>query len=259
MRFPLPLILPLAAPALIGAAPATPPTWERIFDGRTLAGWTPKITGHAAGEDPRHTFVVRNGAIRVSYAGYEKFGGEFGHLFWKAPLGAYRIRFDYRMSGPSLTDIERWQHRNSGIMFAAQAPDTMATGQQFPVSLEFQLLGFPRPDREPTGAVCTPGTTVVYERRRDPRHCIPSQGPVVPVGRWTRVELEVLPSGEITHFIDGKPVLHYAAPELDPDDKDAQPLLARAHGERALRRGYIALQSEGQPLEFRNIELQRLN
>ena len=38
------------------------------------------------------------------------------------------------------------------------------------------------------------------------------------MGRWTRVELEVLPSGEITHFIDGEPVLRYAAPELDLAD-----------------------------------------
>ena len=99
----------------------------------------------------------------------------------------------------------------------------------------------------------------MIEGQRDPRHCILSSSPLLPLGRWTRVELEVLPTGEITHFIDGEPVLRYAAPELDPEDKDAQPLIAAAGGKLELRQGYIALQGEGHPVEFRNIELQRLD
>ncbi|MDT8760615.1 DUF1080 domain-containing protein [Sphingomonas psychrotolerans] len=242
---------------LLGAAPA--PQWQHIFDGKTLAGWTPKITGNALGEDPLGTFSVRDGAIHVSYARYGKFEGRFGHLFWKAPFSSYRIRFDYRMLGEPLPDVQSWQVSNSGLMFHAQAPATMRRDQQFPVSLELQLLAVPRPTREPTANLCTPGTTVVFEGKRDPRHCIPGSGPLVPAGRWTRVELEVLPNGEITHFVDGKPVLHYAAAELDPEDRDAQPLIAAAGGKLALRRGYIALQSEGHQVEFRNIAVKPLD
>ncbi|MCM8729781.1 DUF1080 domain-containing protein [Hephaestia sp. GCM10023244] len=254
-------ILPILA--LIGAAPAPEPApeapWQRIFDGKTLTGWTPKITGRAVGEDPLKMFTVHDGAIRVSYANYTKFEGEFGHLFWKTPLKAYRIRFDYRLFGEPLPGIQIWQASNSGLMFHAQAPETMARDQAFPVSLEMQLLAVPRPKEEPTGNVCTPGTTVVFEGKRDPRHCIQSSSPLLPLGRWTRAELEVLPNGEITHFIDGKPVLHYSAAELDPNDKDAQPLIAAAGGRIALRQGYIALQSEGNQVEFRNIEVQSLD
>ncbi|MDV3457955.1 DUF1080 domain-containing protein [Sphingomonas sp. HF-S4] len=249
------LLLPMLA--LLGAAPA--PKWQSIFDGKTLAGWTPKITGRALGEDPLHMFVVQDGAIRVSHANYSRFEGDFGHLFWKAPLGAYRIRFDYRLLGESLPGIQPWQASNSGIMFHAQPPATMRRDQQFPVSLEFQLLGVPRPTREPSGNLCTPGTTVVIEGTRDPRHCILSTSPLLPVGRWTKAALEVLPDGRITHFIDGKPVLHYSAAELDPQDKDAQPLIAAAGGKLALRQGYIALQSEGHQIEFRKIEVLRLD
>lgn len=252
-------LLILSGLLLIGAAPSTDAKWERIFDGRTLAGWTPKITGRALGEDPLRMFVVKDGAIRVSHANYTKFTGEFGHLFWKAPLGAYRIRFDYRIFGPALPGIERWQSTNSGLMLHAQAPATMGRDQKFPVSLEFQLLAVPRPDREPSGNLCTPGTTVIFDGKRDPRHCIPSTSPLLPVDRWTHAEVEVLPDGTITHYIDGKAVLHYTAPELDPADEDAKPLVAAAGGALRLRRGYIALQSEGQQLEFRNIELQRLD
>jgi hypothetical protein len=254
MRF---LFVPLFL-ALLGAAPAPEAKWERIFDGRTLTGWTPKITGRAVGEDPLGMFTVHDGAIRVSHANYAKFEGEFGHLFWKAPLKAYRIRFEYRLFGDSLPGIQRWQASNSGLMFHSQAPETMRRDQQFPVSLEMQLLGVPRPTREPTGNLCTPGTTVVFDGKRDPRHCILSASPLLPVGRWTRVELEVLPNGEITHFIDGKAVLRYSAPEYDLEDQDAKPLIAAAGGKVQLRQGYIALQSEGHQIEFRNIELQRI-
>ena len=250
-------VLPLLA--LVGCATVPEAQWQPIFDGRTLDGWTPKITGRAPGEDPLRMFVVEDGAIRVSHAGYDKFEGEFGHLFWKAPLSAYRVRFEYRLFGETLSGVQEWQASNSGLMFHAQAPETMARDQAFPVSLELQLLGVPRPTQEPTGNLCTPGTTVAIEGRRDPRHCILSSSPLLPMGRWTRVELEVLPSGEITHFIDGEPVLRYAAPELDLADAAAQPLIAAADGKLELRRGYIALQSEGHPVEFRNIELLRLD
>jgi hypothetical protein len=252
------LLVPLCA-LLIGGAPAPDAQWEPIFDGETLEGWTPKITGRAVGEDPLDMFTVHEGAIRVSHANYPKFEGEFGHLFWKAPLGAYRIRFEYRLFGDTLPGVEGWQASNSGLMFHSQAPDTMARDQKFPVSLELQLLAVPRPTEEPTGNLCTPGTTVVFDGLRDERHCILSSSPLLPLDRWTRVELEVLPNGEITHFIDGEPVLRYSGAELDPADGDARPVIAAAGGKLELRQGYIALQSEGHQIEFRNIELQRLD
>ncbi|KAA9014995.1 3-keto-disaccharide hydrolase [Sphingobium limneticum] len=244
---------------LMGAAPAPEPRWEPIFDGKSLDGWTPKITGRALGEDPLHMFIVQDGAIRVSHAQYKHFDGEFGHLFWKAPLGAYRIRFEYRLFGTSLPGIKSWQATNSGLMFHAQPPETIRRDQDFPVSLEMQLLATPRPTEEPSGNVCTPGTTVLFEGKRDPRHCILASGSPLPAGRWTRAELEVLPSGDVTHYIDGKAVLRYSAIELDPEDADAKPLIAAAGGALQLTRGYIALQGEGHPIEFRNIELQRLD
>jgi hypothetical protein len=245
--------------ALAGCATVPEPQWQSIFDGRTLDGWTPKITGRAVGEDPLNMFVVENGAIRVSHANYAKFEGEFGHLFWKAPLGAYRLRFEYLLFGETLPGVQDWQASNSGLMFHAQAPETMRRDQDFPVSLELQLLGVPRPTQEPTGNLCTPGTTVVIDGKRDLRHCINSSSPLIPLGRWVKLEVEVLPDGRITHFIDGQPVMRYEGAELDPADADAQPLIAAAGGNLALRRGYIALQSEGHPIEFRNIELLRLD
>lgn len=253
------LLILASLPLLAAATPAKPLKWERMFDGRTLAGWTPKITGRAVGEDPLRTFVVKDGAITVDYSHYKSFDGAFGHLFWKAPLTSYRLRFDYRMTGPSMPGIERWQNRNSGLMLHAQAPATMTRDQQFPVSLEFQLLDVPRPDREPSGNLCTPGTTVEIDGKRPTSHCVTGTGPLVPLGQWTHVEVEVTPDGRITHLLNGKPAISYRDAQLDPNDKDAQPLIAAAGGTLALRGGYVALQSEGQPTQFRNIEVMRLD
>jgi hypothetical protein len=253
----LSLALIVAAPVSVSAKEGK---WESIFDGKTLDGWTPKITGYKSGEDPKKTFVVHDGALRVSYAGYNnKFGGEYGHIFWKEPLKAFRIRFEYRLFDAPLPDIKVWEVSNSGLMFHSQAPETERLDQAFPVSLEYQILGVPRPTQEPTGNLCTPGTTIVIDGKRDLRHCILSSSPLLPVGIWTQAEIEVLPNGEITHFVNGKAVLRYSAPELDPADKDAQALIKAAGGAVKLDRGYIALQAEGQQIEFRKIEIQRLD
>ncbi len=250
------LLLPVA---LLGAVSAPEPKWQPIFDGKTLNGWTPKIAGRGVGEDPLRMFVVQDGAIRVSHANYTKFEGEFGHLFWKTPLSAFRLRFEYRLLGEPLPGIKTYQASNSGVMFHSQGPETMRRDQAFPVSLEMQLLAVPRPVQEPSGNLCTPGTTVVFEGKRDPRHCILSSSPLLPIGRWTRGLIEVLPNGQVTQYIDGRPVLRYSDAELDPADKDAQPLIAAAGGNLKLGRGFIALQSEGHEIEFRGLELQKLS
>jgi hypothetical protein len=255
-------ILLLAALAVASApvAPETPKhSWKSIFDGKSLAGWTPKIAGYAVGEDPRHIFRVENGALRAEHDGYEKFEGQFAHIFWKTPVSAFRIRFEYRLFGKMLPGGQPWQHSNSGLMFFSQAPGTMRRDQSFPVSLEAQLLGAERPKPEPSGNLCTPGTNVHIGGKLETQHCILSSGPILANGRWIRAEVEVTRDREVTHFIEGKPVLRYSAPELDPADADAKPLIAAAGGRLALTGGYLALQGEGHPVEFRKIELMTLD
>jgi hypothetical protein len=233
--------------------------WQPLFDGRSLAGWTPKITGHALGEDPLRTFRVENGAIRVSYDGYDRFGKRFGHLAYRTPLSAYKLRFQYRFTGRWLPDVEPWQQSNSGIMLHGQPPESMTRDQLFPVSIEVQLLGAHRAEPSPTANLCTPGTHVVMNDALETRHCINSRSAIVPNGRWVRAEVEVTRDGRFTHFIDGKPVLHYNAAQYDPADPDAQPLVRSQGGRLPITAGYIYLQSEGHPVEFRNIEIRPLD
>ena len=254
------LIAPVLA-LLITSCATTPPDgggWRRLFDGRTLDGWTPKITGHALGEDPLGTFRVKDGAIQVSYDRYEKFAGQFGHLAYRAPFSAYRVRFEYRHSGRWLPDVENWQQSNSGIMLHGQPPETMGRDQKFPVSIEVQLLSAERAEPSSTGNLCTPGTHVVMNGKLETQHCINSSSPVIPNNRWVRAEIEIDRAGNVTHFIEGQPVLRYSAAQYDPTDPDAQPLIARAGGRLAVEGGHLYLQSEGHPVEFRNIELKPL-
>ena len=255
-----------AHPGNARAEPATAGPWRPIFDARTLDGWTPKIAGHPVGDNYRQTFVVDHGAIRVSYAGYERFNNQFGHLFYKIPFKAYRLRLTYRFLDPGLPDTPVWARSNSGVMFHSQSPESMTVDQPFPVSVEFQLLGRDGDGPRPTGAVCTPGVNISFDGVRAKDHCTPPvNAPTIANGTWTKVELEVLPNGEVSQKINGVVVEHYAGLALDPEDTVAaggKPYIATRIAERggalALTEGYIALQSEGQPVEFKDIEIQEL-
>ena len=233
--------------------------WKPIFDGKSLKGWTPKIVGHPAGENFQDTFIVKDGAIRVSYAGYTRFEARFGHLFYKTPFKAYRLRLSYRVLEPPLPDTPGWARGNSGVMFHSQSAESMTLTQPFPVSVEFQILGADGPGPRPTGSVCTPGVSITIAGARQPVHCTTSTGPTIPNGTWTKLELEVAPDGQVTEKINGAVVFRYADIALDPADPmaaaDARRLIADRGGVLPVKQGYIALQSEGHPIEFKDIEV----
>ena len=65
----------------------------------TEEGWVPKFAGYEAGVNLKNTFRVEDGILKVSYNEYEKFAGEFGHLFYKEPFGRYVLRVEYRFKG----------------------------------------------------------------------------------------------------------------------------------------------------------------
>lgn len=236
--------------------------WTPIFDGKTLDGWTAKIARHPLGENWHDTFIVKDGAIQVSYAGYDKFAFQFGHLFYKTPFKAYRLRLSYRVLEPPLPDTPAWARANSGVMFHSQSPESMGLNQAFPVSVEFQILGKDGDGPRPAGSVCTPGVSITIDGKPQAEHCTTSSGPTIPNGTWTKLELEVLPNGQVTERINGAVVHRYADIALDPNDPmspgDAKRLIAERGGVLAVKEGYIALQSEGHPIEFKDIQVQVL-
>jgi hypothetical protein len=235
--------------------------WRPLFDGRTLEGWTPKIRGYELGENYRDTFTVRDGAIRVSYDSYQEFGSRFGHLFHEAPVSAFRLRLEYRFLGDGPADTPGWARYNSGVMIFSQDPGGIARDQGFPVSVEAQLLAADGSAPRTNGNVCTPGTDIVMDGSLTKQHCINSSVSARPAdGGWLRFEIEVSPSGIVTQKVDGEVSIVYSSPQLDPkaDMADSLPLIRDAGGRLEMKGGYISLQSEGAPIEFRNIEIMDL-
>ncbi|MEZ5938441.1 MAG: DUF1080 domain-containing protein [Hyphomonadaceae bacterium] len=235
--------------------------WRALFDGHTLDGWTPKIRGHALGDNYRDTFRVQDGAIRVSYDRYDQFSESYGHLFYQAPFRFYRLRLEYRFYAPPLPETPDWARYNSGVMILSQPPETMAQSASFPVSIEAQILGPVEGEARTNGNVCTPGTHIVLNGQLETRHCINSRTSAQPNGQWHSIEIDVLPDGRIIHRLNGAVVMEYSGAQLDPDGgmADSKPLVAAQDGRTDIVDGYISLQSEGSPIEFRNIEVMTLD
>ncbi len=248
----LPVVLgACAAPPVSGGAPA--PGWIELFDGRSLAGWTPKITGHALGDDPDQTFRVREGVIAVDYADYEgDFGDRFGHLFHELELSRYRLLVEYRFVGEQHPGGPGWAWRNSGVMLHCQDPESMTVDQHFPVSIEAQFLGGDGVHERSNANLCTPGTHVEIAGESVTRHCIDADSPTAHGDEWVMVEVEVLGRERVTHFVAGEPVLTYGGLQLDPGDADAAALIASG-APRELDHGFIALQAESHGIEFRRV------
>jgi hypothetical protein len=256
MRIPLPLLIVTASlTSVTFAAGAESGEWIQLFNGRNLEGWTPKIRYSDCGENYSNTFRVEDGMIKVRYdgGGYDEFGERFGHLFYKDSFSHYIIRVEYRFVGDQCPGGPGWATRNSGIMVHGQTPESMTKDQDFPVSIEVQLLGGNGKDKRTTGNLCTPGTHVVMDGKLVKRHCTNSTSQTYHGEQWVTAEVEVRGDKVIRHRINGELVLEYDAPQLDDGDRNAK-LITNMPGV-LLKSGTISLQSESHPCDFRKVEL----
>jgi hypothetical protein len=256
--FILVIILALAPPLAKGqeaVSKADEQDWIQLFNGRNLDDWTVKITKHKPGENFSDTFRVENGLLKISYDKYETFDGQFGHLFHKDKFSYYLIAVEYRFVGQQIKDAPTWGYRNNGIMVHSQSPESMGLDQDFPTSIEVQMLGGDGVHERPNGNVCTPGTNIVMDGVLYTPHCYQLKAETYHGDQWVRVVAEVLGSERVTHFVEGAPVITYTKPQLGGDVKTAQ--FANRSGE-LLSDGYIAIQAESAPTEFRKIELLNL-
>ncbi len=229
--------------------------WVSLFNGKDLTGWTPKIRYYECGDNNGDTFRVHDGLLQVRYdgGGYEKFGEKFGHLFYKDSFSNYSFRVEYRFVGEQCAEGPGWATRNSGVMVHGQDPKTMATDQDFPVSIEVQLLGGNGKDKRTTSNLCTPGTNVVMNGELKLQHCINSTSKTYHGEQWVTAEIEVHNNEVIRHRLDGEIVLEYNKPQLDERDDSAKKLIK--DGNLMLTGGTISLQSESHPIDFRKVEI----
>ena len=236
----------LAAACAFGQNDPNRKDWVQMFNGKNLDGWVMKISGYPLGENYGNTFRVENGLLKVSYDQYPEFANKFGHLFYKTKYSHYIVAAEYRFVGEQAKGGPSWALRNNGIMVHCQAPETMGKDQDFPISVEVQLLGGGPTGERPTANMCSPGTEVFHNGEQVKGHCLNSTSPTIRGEQWVRVEAEVLGSERVRAFVDGKQVLEFGnlkigggnVSNFDPAvKKDGTPL-----GE-----GYIALQGESAP------------
>lgn len=234
--------------------------WISLFNGENLDNWVIKFTGSELGVNYNNTFRVEDGILEVSYDNWDEWGGEFGHIFYDRPFSHYILRVEYRFVGEQVEDGPGWAFRNNGLMLHSQDPRTMTKDQDFPVSIETQLLGGNGTDERSTLNVCTPGTNIVMDGELITQHCINSTSKTYHGDQWVTAEIEVRGSEIIRHKIDGDVVFEYTKPQLDERDADAQRLIeARKSDGLIIDKGYISLQAESHPTEFRKIEVKVLD
>ena len=191
------------------------------------------------------------------------------------------MKLDYRFIGDQCKGGEGWATKNSGVMIHSQSPKTMEIDQEFPVSIEVQLLGgIKKPYKRPTANLCTPGTHVKINNKLVTTHCISSKSKTFYEEEWINLELEVHNDLIIKHFINGEEVFTYSNPIIGGQyntlkskkgeklkegyislQSESHPIIGGQYntlkdkkGDR-LKEGYISLQSESHPIEFKNIEL----
>ena len=135
----------------------------------------------------------------------------------------------------------------------------MLKEQDWPISVEMQFLGGLGDGKpRPTGNMCSPGTNVVYQGKLADSHCLNSSSKTYDGDQWVRAELIVLGDSLITHIINGDTVLQYSKPQIGGGVANGYDPKMKIDG-KLLSSGYIALQSEGQPIDFRKVELKELS
>ena len=227
--------------------------WVNIFNGKNFDGWTIKIAGHPLNENYRNTFRVQNGILKICYDEYKTFNGEVAHLFYNKKLSHYKLRIQYRFIGEVTPGVPDWNIRNTGVVIYCQSAESMEMQQAYPVGLKAQFLGGNGKDKRTTGNVVNMGTTVVYNGERDSSHIINSTSKTFHGNQWVTIVIEVNANESIRHIIDKQSILKYEKPTLNENDTDAKKLIV--NGDKFLREGFIALQGEGHPVEFRKVEL----
>lgn len=232
--------------------------WKSLFNGKDMNDWIAKINHHEVGENFGNTFRVEDGILKVRYDQYGDFNDQFGHLYYKQPFSYYHLIVEYRFIDGWHQDAPAYTIKNSGVMFHSQDPKTMPRDQDWPISVELQFLaGLGDGEARPTGNMCSPGTDVVYKGKIDPRHCINSSSKTYEGDQWVRAELIVLGDSLITHIINGDTVLQYSQPQIGGGVVSNYDPAMKQDG-KLLKEGFIALQSEGQPIDFRRVEILNL-
>lgn len=232
--------------------------WQELFNGKDMTGWDIKITGYDLNDNYNNTVYVQDGIMKIDYDKYTNFTNQFGHIYYNKPYSYYKLVVEYRFVGKQIQGGPSWDVRNSGVMVHSQSAASVHKDQEFPVSLECQLLGGLDDGERTTSNLCTPGTYVEMDNKTNMHHCINSTSKTYNGDQWVTVEMVVLGDSLVQHFMDGKLVLQYTHPKIGEQGDDIKRYLDKDYQAKMgtpLKDGYIALQAESAPVQFRKVAL----
>lgn len=249
----LPLLLGSFESKKITVEQKEPQKWVNLFNGKDLDGWIPKIAGYPLGENFGNTFRVEQGILSIRYNAYDSFHNRFGALYFNKKFTNYRLRVEYRFVGELTTGAPVWGFRDGGIQYHCQAPASLDLNQAFPVCLEYNLHGGNGKEERPTGEICANGIYVSINGKRNGSYCT---APVVERtfhgDQWVTAEIDVY-NGKITHFVNGSAIMQFEDPRYDSTNALAKKMIVA--GNDLVKDGYISLQSNSHPMDFRKIEI----
>jgi len=227
--------------------------WKTLFNGKDLKGWEMKIAGYPLGENFGNTFRVQKGILQVRYDKYDSFRNRFGGLYYKEKFTNYRLKVEYRFIGELTPGAPSWGYRDGGVQYHCQSPATMTIDQPFPVCLEYNLHGGNGKDERPVGEICANGIYVMIDGKRTTSYCTPATVKKTFHGdQWVTLEIDVQ-GDKIKHFVNGEEILHFENPRYNPEHGLGKNFIV--DGKDKVTEGYISLQSNSAPMDFRKIEI----
>lgn len=230
-----------------------PGTWVSLFNGKNLDNWKPKIAGHELGDNFGSTFRVENGLLSTRYDQYDSFNNRFGALYYDKKFSNYRLRVEYRFVGKLTPGAPSWGFQDGGIQYHCQPPQSIGLNQPFPVCLEYNLKGADGKGERPTGEICASGMYVEINGKRNSSYCTePTVKRTFDGSAWVVAEIEIR-NGRITHYVNGESILQFSNPRFDSAHAEGRKFIAAGDG--IVKDGYISLQSNSHPMDFRKIEI----
>ncbi|MGB0766960.1 MAG: 3-keto-disaccharide hydrolase [Phycisphaeraceae bacterium] len=199
-----------------------------LFDGESLAGWTPDIPAADGKPDAKPSFIVRDGML-VSL------GNPRGSLITDLPYENYRLVVEYRFAG---------KPGNCGVLIHTDVERKRAYNNLWPASLEVQMQHQQAGDFwcihenivVPNMAERRSGPAENWGGKRGQSRNIKNltDDSEHPVGQWNTMQIETL-GDKVRVWVNG---------DLVNEGYDCTAI-----------KGHIALQAEGSEVEFRKIEL----
>ncbi|MEO8904506.1 MAG: family 16 glycoside hydrolase [Polyangiaceae bacterium] len=240
-----------------------------------LTGWFPYVKGFTPGMDPPKTFRrdPQTGYLEVTYADYPNndftyaVGGKteahLGLIYYDRKITTdYKVRITYRFKTPQAANPVSWGKNNSGLFVFGTDPHKITGDPDFPTAIEIQILGSPSAGGNINTQLCLNSTVGMYpamigtQTINGPSGCFASKqstSDFQPATSWATVEADVSVTGTTKIYQYAMP--DDAMPPATPIQTFNGPVKT---GGQAVNGGWLSLQSESQPCEFRKVELKEM-